>query len=193
MIFCLDQKLLYTCTLQFRKFNTKTVLFFKSLSFISTIDLCHSSLSLHNRMVPRPSGCLLSRQHTMEHAGIVCQANMDFPTEFRMDQDIYFIIQIISSICLYGLLIYFIFVCMCTWIKHKLLIFILFQYFDSSLGYWGKRRAMKTLLCAQRHISEYERCKSQASKKIKLQSLILFLTVHYKPPKSHFSLFYIWT
>lgn len=147
MIFCLDQKLLYTCTLQFRKFNTKTVLFFKSLSFISTIDLCHSSLSLHNRTVPRPSGCLLSWQHTMEHAGIVCQANMDFTTEVRMDQDIYFIIQIMSSICLYDLLIYFIFVCMCTWIKHKLLIFILFQYFDSSLGYWGKREGLWTHYC----------------------------------------------
>lgn len=33
-------------------------------------------------------------------AGIVCQENMNFPTEVREDQDMYFIVQIKSS-CLY--------------------------------------------------------------------------------------------
>jgi len=82
----------------------KAVLFFVSLSLIATINLCHSSLSLHNRTVSGPSGCLLSQQHTTGHAGIVCQAHTDLPTEVRKDQDIYFVTQI-SSIYLYGLLI----------------------------------------------------------------------------------------
>lgn len=74
------------------------VLFFASLPFFLATDLCHSSLSLYNKMVSRLSGYLFLLQHPIEHAGMVCQANTHCPAKASSSQDTCLVTQTIMSV-----------------------------------------------------------------------------------------------